>query len=478
MRTHFVLLIALTALIGATPAAGATRVLGPDDGVQATVTGGTLTITFAGDPAMWTPLVGRAVGATCRPAPHTAGLQLFDDPAEDAAGVVAGQEKVAADGTLRYTLNAKEAKTPFDTCSLSDSGKDGEYVELAEAAVTPEGVVWLDESRRAKALHTLLDRATGHSGYRPLAALGPGVVAIDGPEATPAAGQTGYWTDGRRAAVATLNAAGRRLVIEDLGQGMLRTNVLEQSDPYASLSSGMGALFATLDGVTGVGPKQRSPYRGKHPLVGRDGLRVGVAGGRVRIRFTGHSAATFRKLAGRRVAVLCVTRPAPSLFPPSPRSSRLRHARRRVPRTGDAIALTLRGRPGDLCAVLDGEIQVALVAVSGTGRRWLQDIEAIALLGDDITFKLAPAGASTYWPTATAVAHAGKGPVAAMSGPDGRVAVGRVGLWTDGGHRAAVATTSASGWRPTIVDEGDGMLRSNLLGRLDLWGSMLSSGND
>ena len=477
MRTRSVLLITLVALIGATPASAAPPVLGPADGVQAVRTDTTLVVTFTGDPAKWAPLVGRAVAATCRRTPNTTGLQLVDDPAEAATGVFAGQEKVAADGTLRYTLNTKDSKKLFDTCSLSGFEKRGDFVELAEAAVTPNGAAWLDESRRAKALHALLDRATGQSGYRPLAALGAGIVALDGSDATPAAEQTGYWTDGKHAAVATLSAAGRRLVIEDLGQGMVRTDVLEQSDPYASLWS---AALAQAGAVEDLGDlddsKKRSPYRGKQPLVGRDGVRVAVAGRRLRIRFTGRSAATFRKLAGRRVGAVCITRPAPSLFPPAS-NSRVRVATTRVPRAGDAIVLTLRGRPGDLCALVDAEARIALVATTPNGRRWLQDIQAMNLLTEDTPDKLAPGGASSYWPTATVVTHS-KHDLVAMSGPDGRVAVGRVGVWTDGGQQAAVATTSASGWRPVIVDEGGGMQRTNVLGRFDLWGLLLTSGND
>ncbi len=476
MRTRSVLLITLVALIGATPASAATPVLGPADGVQATRTDATLVVTFTGDPAKWAPLVGREVLTSCRHVPSTMGLQLVDEPDELGGGVFAGQEKVAADGTLRYTLNPEDTKKSFDMCSLAGLDKRRGLVELAEAAVTSDGVTWLDESRRAKALHALLDRATGPRGYRPLAALGTGIAALDGPGVTPAAEQTGYWTDGTRATVATLSAAGRRLVIEDLGQAMLRTNVFEQSDPYASLwNDTLAQVGEVADLIDPATSKKRSPYRGKHPLAGRDGVRVGVAGRRVRIRFNGRSAATFRKLAGRRVGVLCVTRPAPSLFPP-PSSSRVRHATTRVPRAGDAIVLTLRGRPGDLCLVVDAGAQVALVPTTPKGRRWLQDLQALDLMTGDSTNKLAPKGASSYWPTATVVAHSGKDLVA-MSGPDGRVAVGRVGVWTDGGHRGALATASASGWRPAFVDEGEGMVRTNLFGRFDMWAFLLTGGN-
>src|ERR1044071_7198534 len=126
MRIHSALLIALLALIGATPASAATPVLGPADGVQATRADATLVVTFAGDPAKWQPLIGRAVAASGRRPPSTTGLQFVDDPADAGGGVLAGQEKVGADGTLRYTLNPKDTKKSFDACSLTGFKKNGD----------------------------------------------------------------------------------------------------------------------------------------------------------------------------------------------------------------------------------------------------------------------------------------------------------------------------------------------------------------
>ena len=473
MRPRFVLLTTFVALIGVPSAGAATPILGPADGVQATRTGATLEVTFTGDPAKWRPLVGREVVATCRHTPDVTGLRLVDRSGETDGGALVGQATVGADGVLRYTLGTK---TPFDACSLSGFEKDGDAVELAQAALTPNGAVWIDESRRAQALHELLDRATRPSGYRPLVALGAGIVALDGPDGTPAAEATGYWTDGKRASVAMLSAAGRRLVIEDLGQGMLRTNVLEQSDPYGSLFDDPEVFFQAFDDFFNL--KKRSPYRGKLPLARLDGVRVSVAGRRLRMHFEGRSGATFRKLAGRRITALCGMRPAPTLFPPPPSSFHVRRTTARIPRTGDAIALTLSGPPGDLCVVLDRGTQVAIAGTTTKGRHWLQDIAALGLVvNDDGSGEaFAPAGASSYGSTAAVLAHAKRDHVA-MSGPDGRVPVGHVGVWTDGARRAAQATTSASGWHMSLVDEGEGMVRTNLFGRLDLWTLLLAGGN-
>ena len=55
-----------------------------------------------------------------------------------------------------------------------------------------------------------------------------------------------------------------------------------------------------------------------------------------------------------------------------------------------------------------------------------------------------------------------------MSGPDGAVPVGRVGVWSDGARQAAIAVVSASGHRFMAVDEGDGLYRTNLLSAISI----------
>ena len=55
-----------------------------------------------------------------------------------------------------------------------------------------------------------------------------------------------------------------------------------------------------------------------------------------------------------------------------------------------------------------------------------------------------------------------------MSGPDGAVPVGKVGVWSDGATQAAFAVQSASGRRYSAVDGGDGFYRTNFLSAVSL----------
>jgi hypothetical protein len=473
MRTHFVLLTALAALIGAAPAGAATPILGPADGVQATRTDATLMVSFTGDPAKWAPLVGREVAASCTPTADVRGLQFVEEAADGFTNTVRGeQQKVGADGTLHYTLSANK---PFDACELTGFGTRGELVTLAQAAVTPNGLTWLDESRGATALRALLNRAAGPDGYRRLAALGAGLVALNGPAGAPNPGETGYWTDGaRHAVVSSFSTAGRLLVIEDLGDGMLRTNVLEQGDVLEAV---VNAAFGedrsgdeghALDDDDG---RRASPYRGNAVDTG-DGVRGRFSGKRLMVRFTGRSAAAVHKIAGRRVQVSCVVRPPRVLFGGAAASPVVHAAVVRVPRRGATLRVVLRGT-GDVCLIVDDGKSVALVLATADGRRWWADIQAIKLterLPDSIA---APGGQAYLAPAAVVAGHKG---LTAMAGPDATPPLGRVGVWTDGGRRAVVAIRSASGRRMVMADEGDGMLRTNVFG--DLLGLMLVTFSD
>jgi hypothetical protein len=453
------------ALIAAAPATAATPVVGPADGVQATRSGLALTVRFTGDSGKRAGVIGEELIAQCAPHPGPAALAF-----EAGAGsVVTTPGTVAANGTLQLRF---EHDVPADSCELASTSR---FAMVARVALTPAGDAWVDESIRATAMHQLLVRAHGTGGYRPLAALGSGLVALDGPGGTPEAGQTGYWTDGAHAAVTTVSAAGRRLVIEDRGNGVLRTNVVEQSEPAAALVAdlfggpdAMGADATKPDPETDGSP---SPYRGESPLGSGDGIRAGLDGRRVAIRFTGRSAKTLRALAGRRVGVLCLTRPAASPFAQSWTKTRYHHAWTRVARRGGVVRFTFAtAAPGDLCVVLDDGTQVATATITPAGRHWLQDLAALGLLstGDGDGDRFAPTGAPAYWPTATVVAH-GRKALVAMPSPGAAVPVGRVGVWTDGARQAAEATISASGRRLFLVDEGDGMVRTNLFGELSLW---------
>ena len=350
---------------------------------------------------------------------------------------------------------------------------------VARIGLTPAGDVWADESARARQMRDLIIGAHGAEGYKPVAALGAGVVALDGPDAAPAAGQVGYWTDGAQATVAILNVAGRRLVTQDLGDGMLRTNVLEQSDPLvvdenAPPTAGAGPTPAS-DRETDRGP---SPYEADGPVTPQDGVRASVRGRRVAVRFTGRSAKAFRAVAGRDVMVACFTRPGRMPYPVLSRQDYGTRTIARVPRHGGRVAFTSKGAIGDLCLIADDDTMVATAAPTAVGRRWWQDISAITALLEVDTDHLAARGAGGYYPTADAVAHGQTGSLVAMAGPSAAPPVGRAGVWTDGARHAVLAARSGSGRRFVVEDEGDGMVRSNVFGELaNLWLGLVLDGS-
>jgi hypothetical protein len=455
----------MAGLVAAGPASAAEPILGPADGMQATQSGVDLSVQFPGEAATRAGLVGKEVSARC--GRHPASSPLAFEPDEETIATRSGT--VAADGTARLRL---EPDVVVDSCEIVVTSNYDRPV--GRVALTPAGEVWIDETIRATALHHLLDRARASGRYRPLAELGGGLVGLDGPEGLPAAGETGYWTDGGRATVATLSASGRRLVIEDRGHGVLRTNVLLQSDPAEALHisvSGDGGSVDEGDAKVDRDPEidgSRSPYRGERGLRGHDGIRIAGDGRHVTVRFTGRSAKTIRALAGRRIRAFCLARPAPTVFPPAFEAGSLHRAWARVPGRGGAVRFTFAAKAsGDVCVLVDDGTAIATASLTATGRRWLQDVEALGLItgdAEDIDH-FAPPGATSYWPSETIVAQGHK-VLVAMAGPGAPVKVGRVGVWSDGAQQAAEATTSASGRRFFAIDEGDGMVQINILGEI------------
>jgi hypothetical protein len=315
----------LTAAGGTARAAAPPPVFGPADGVQATrAADGTVEIRFTGPAAA--ALDGHDLSVDCAAHPPSDGL-LFTGAGVTGDGSTYGANgTVGADGLLRLEMSTRRQ---LDACDAREATR-----VVARAALDPAGAIWVDEAPRALALRDVLSRALVAAGYRSTAAMvGGAVVALDGLTATAATGQLGYWSDGAAHAVAaTTSAGGRRLAIEDLGDGMLRTDVLEQG----------GVLVPLLD----------------------------IA------------------LGGETVTGGLVT-PAP----------------RRTPK-----ASPYHGAP------VDG--------------------------GDGVH----PRG------------------LTAMAGPDAAVAPRQVGVWTDGARHAVVTTTSSSGRRLVLADEGDGTLRTNVFG--------------
>jgi hypothetical protein len=475
------------------PIAGATTLV--SDGVTATRAADRLTIAFTPAALAAAKLKpGATVEATCTVKRPDASLALSDsDDDAEQDKTVNGQGKVGADGRAPIDLFSNESSgrgTPlptFDACEIARIDKRSESssvsTPIAQVALTPAGATWVDESTRAIALHELLVRAHGAQGYAPAASVGAGVVALPAPGATPAIGQTGYWTDGTRATAVSMSAAGRRLIIEDLGGGTLRTNVIEKLDLFGE------ALTDLLVASGGVEPNRpekspeedgtKSPYRSDEPQVPADGVRGARSGRRLTVRFTGRSAKAFRAIAGRKVGIVCMNRPAPSAFPVlgNLENDLGGWAFARMPRHGGRIVFTLTRPKGELCLLVDEGSAVAIVAPTDAGRRWYQDLAALLRIADLDSNPVVAPGGQAYRSTADAVARSHKRLVA-MPGPDGPVPLHQVGVWTDGARRAVVATRSGSGRTLLYADEGDGTLRTNTLGELSSFWLLLAFSTD
>ena len=316
------LTVALLLTVGggtAVAAASSPPAFGPADGVQATrAADGDVEIRLTGPAAA--ALDGHDLSVDCGVHRESVGLLFTGRGAVDGDSNTYGASgTVSAAGVLRIEIGTSR---PLDGCVV----QDGRTI-VARAALDTAGAVWADEAPRALALRDLLSRARTASSYRPVAVIvGGAVVALDGPAATAPAGQLGYWTDGAAHAVATTtSAAGRVLTLEDLGAGMLRTDVLDQGDVldsvFAAALGGDAVTGGLVGSAQGRTPQTASPYRGpplerrrRHPRA---------------LRRPPPSRALHRALRGGR---------AQARRPPSP--GRLRHPaaarpiRRRIARAG------------------------------------------------------------------------------------------------------------------------------------------------
>ena len=447
-------LVTIAPLLGAAPAGAAPAkttpvVPGPAEGVTATVAGTTVTVRFAGaSAAVGRRLAGKRVSIECdeHPAP---GLLLADSGRVDDNYE---EVTVASDGTHV----AVRLATRGDGCEIT---RLDTYDTVARIPLTPAGAIWADEYRHATAL---LDVAyAGRPGvtYRPAEALvaegGGRVVALSGPDATPPAGQVGYWTDGGgRAAFVTLSDAGRRLVLEDVGGVTRRTNVIEAESFYVPPETGTAEGRAASDAD---GPHVKE-YAGR-PVGAAEGLRSAVSGGHVVLRFTGASARAFRAIAGHRVGVVCASLPTSPLIgavSPDPRFSQVVV---RVPRRGGTLRLPKLGAH-DQCLVSDGTKIVTLAYPTPRARRFRSHGLADAMFLSGLPDAVATRGATSYPGAATVVAaHDG---LVVMASPTAKLQRGVVGLWTDGAQQAVLSATAPDGRRLVLADEGGGMLRSNV----------------
>jgi hypothetical protein len=101
---------------------------------------------------------------------------------------------------------------------------------VAIAPVTDAGRIYLDELSKVGLMFLPFLLADDDSDVPPpmeqVVRQGRGIVmALDGPESTPAPGKVGYWTDGTRGLVAVVTERGRRLFFET-ERDVVRTNVL------------------------------------------------------------------------------------------------------------------------------------------------------------------------------------------------------------------------------------------------------------
>jgi hypothetical protein len=461
MRLRSTFLIAASALTVGLPASAVAAprdpVLGAADGVQAAQDGKDVVIHFTGHAADDLGDSLKTVGAevVCEAHPVTR-LRLAADRVTDLTSTTPEVDDTGT--TLRL------ANTRGDVCEVRWPGREVFSPPLARVAVTPAGTAWIDALAHAGRLFDALGAIRPTTVYRPAAAVvadGAGqIVALDGPAALPPPDQVGYWTDGgRRAAFTTLTGAGRPLVIEDLGNGMLRTNVSEFQLSYFP----PGADDTTINAASDAdGLRVQVPTYGA-PVSARDGLRASIAGGRLTVRFTGRSAATLREAAGRRVSVLCAEPVADVLFGSADEdlAGAFDQEIVRAPRRGTVLRVHVRNA-ADLCSIEDDGERLATVAATARGRRWQAETVASDELIDAIGARgIAAAGATAYPSTAAVVAR--RPGLVALSGPDAPVARGKVGVWTDGAQHALLARRLPSGVRGVYADDGNGVVRTNLL---------------
>jgi hypothetical protein len=462
-------------LAGTAPAAVQRVEYGPPQGVRATATGKTVEIRFTGASATFGKAhAGRPVVVTCAAHP-VPGLAFTgpdaDDAVDDALDGLA-TVRVAADGA---SVRATFKRAPGDACEIH--GLENPALpssEIARAALTPAGATWIDEETLGTRMVDLAYAASPSGTYRTAAdvvALGGGnVVALDTPDATPPAGKLGYWSHGRAVSFVATSAAGRHLVLQDLGGGMLRTDVLE------ALAGWTPPQGIKLPGAAGDDGDTRSdPVAENGPgedLGPDDGVTGHLAGRTLVVRFSGGKAAkAYRSIAGHRIEVLCVTAPATPLLGGRTSFGPGNGAAVRVPRRGGIVRVALPSGSRDICVLTFGDREVATVVPSAAGRRYLGGLAALAAFFEKVPDDLGVGGATSY-PGAQTIAAAHPGLIP-MATPGQALTPGRLGVWTDAHQQALLAMATASGQRFVIADEGGGRIRTNVFTPLLALGASL-----
>jgi hypothetical protein len=462
-----IIAVVLTVGSAATAAAATQRVeYGPAQGVQATATGTTVEIRFTGVAAAFGQAhKGQRVTIACaaRPVPGLAfaGSTTGVDAAVDHVLDRLATARIAAGGaSVRATLKG----APGDACDVTggdDPVPAGE--NRARAALTPAGATWIDEQVLGTRMLDLAFAANPGAVYRPAAdvvRLGGGtVVALDAPDAAPPAGKIGYWSSGRAVSFVATSAAGRHLVLQDLGGGMLRTDVFsaltDWTPPHGVPKPAQGdeGIDDDDDDSEDLGPQ--------------DGVTGHLADDTLVIRFSGGRAAkAYRTLAGRRAALICGAAPAPPLLG----AALVEHVPRatfvRVPRRGGIVRARLSAGGHDVCEIVLGKRVVATVLPTKAGRHFFGGFFALLTLTP-------PAGLTapdaTRYPAPATLAAAHRG-VVPMTTPGQALKPGALGVWTDGDRQAVLATVDADGYRYLFADEGGGRIRTNAFSLLlALW---------
>ena len=183
-------------------------------------------------------------------------------------------------------------------------------------------------------------------------------------------------------------------------------------------------------------------------------------GGRLVIRFTGRSAAALRAIAGHRVRVLCSAVPLADLLGSVVDGPLLSIRIVRVPRHGGVVALRTP-RAHDDCGIGDGRHLVTEVQATARGRRYESEMTAALAFVTRMRDTLAARGATAYPGAATIVAQHDR--LAVMATRDAPVRRGTIGVWTDAAQQAVLAATAPSGRRMVMADEGDGVVRTNVI---------------
>ncbi len=458
--TIVAILIAATASTAGAEAPDRTE-FGPAQGVQARASGTAVDIRFTGASAAFgQAYAGEQVTVVC--ALHPAGdLLLLSDDGDAQLGQRSTEARVAADGSA---LHAALRGAPGDACEIfGERYLKLPGTELARAALTPAGANWIDEQVLATRMMDLAHAAAPGAAYRSaedVVKLGSGeIVALDGPAATPPPGKIGYWSHGRAASFAAVSAAGRRLAVQDLGGGMLRTDIFEAVASWTP-PEGYDASGTMAAAITGGATEENQDDVDFDALNAARGVTGRVANGQVVVRFGGREGAkAYRRLVGRRTRVVCGAVPAPVLLGAFPDWGTPSVHAVTVPRHGGVLRVPASGA-SDLCVIRDRRRAVSAVAVAATdaGRRYLRTIQLLTAF-----FVGAPSlelhGATSY-PGAATIAASQDG-VIPMSSPGQALPPLRFGVWTDGGRRASITLTSTDGHRLVAADEGDGWLRTN-----------------